>query len=83
MFIEVIYKYDTIPYKGHEHLWILVSEGSWNQYPMDTKGQLYLKFHFFSAVFSKLTPAVSLFCLPSTVSPSDLIHQRLQMLAGW
>lgn len=64
MCIEVIYKYHTIPYKGHEHSWILVSAGSWNKYPMDTKGQLYLKFHFFSAIFSKLTPAMSLSCLP-------------------
>ena len=28
---------------GYEHAWILVSAGgSWNQSPVDTKGQLYL-----------------------------------------
>ena len=31
----------TISYKGLEHLWILVSQGSWNQFPADTEGQFY------------------------------------------
>ena len=54
----------------------LVSAGLLEPIPLGYQTQQHLKFHFFSNIFDKLTPAVSLSCLLSSMSPSDLIQQR-------
>ena len=75
----VKYKYYAILQKELECLWILYGAGRyWNQIPMDTKGQLYIKhqlailkahFLFFTATLSIIIPS----SVRETKSQSNII----------
>lgn len=61
--------------KGFQHLWILVSIGSWNQFPCGYEGITVLPYFFFSKCYRKSLP-FTFFVMNELCSSCSLNHKQ-------